>query len=1452
MTFRIHHTYSLFTAFFLCVAGFTVRVSAQAPLANFTATPLSGCAPLVVNFQDLSTNTPTSWSWDFGNSNTSTLQNPTVSFLNPGIYTVKLTATNGSGSNTLTRTAYITVYESPTANFSQDVTTGCFPLTVHFTDQSSPGTGNTNTIWDWDFGNGNISSQQNPVAVYTASGLFTVTLQVTNDKGCSKSISKTSLINVTPGVTASFNHSPPVSCTPPETITFTNTTTGTGIINWAWDFGDAGTSTLQNPLHTYTAAGSYTVQLVATSSGGCSDTARTTVPIIIGGTLTSFSFSSPVCINLPVSFTNTSTPAPVSSSWKFGDGGTSTQNSPTHTYSTAGVFPVKLINTYNGCVDSVTQNITVAPKPAADFKAPDTVMCQPPLTTHFQDLTPGAVAWEWDFGDGGTSTAQNPAHTYTSFGNYNVRLIVTSAAGCSDTITKNAYVRIRRAVMTIPNLPAAGCVPFTINPAPVINTYDPIASWDWDFGDGGTSTLPAPSHTYITQGTYNVRLIITTTAGCKDTLLINSAVRCGTHPTVDFSAAPLTQCATEDIQFTDLSFPADSWAWSFGDGGNSSLQNPFHSYFQPGPFTVILIAGNNGCRDTATKINYVNILPPVAQYSYNVNCSNRTQFQFNDNSIGPLTWKWDFGDGNTSTATNPLHNFPALGNYNVQLIVTNGGCADTIIHTIHALDINPDISATPTIGCKPTLVTFTPTNFNFSDVNGYIWTFGDGGQAPQNSPLTSHTYVNAGTYTVSLVTYDINGCYDTIVKPAYIRINGPTAGFTASNVSGCTGLITTFNDLSIPDGVNAITNWQFTFGDGNVQNFSAPPFTHTYATPGIFNVKLKVTDASGCSDSLTINNLVTVTDPVPLFASVDTITCPGSLVAFTNSSTGNGLTHLWDFGDGGTSVAIAPSHAYANTGNYTVKLRILDNAGCADSLIRNLYVHVDKPIAAFSANDSVSSCIPLQVLFTNNSTFYSSVFWDFGTGGTSTLTNPSHFFSAPGTYTVKLIITSPGGCKDSTTHSITVYNTSASAINYLPLSGCRPLNAAFNATSPGPATSYLWDFGDGTTQSTTSASTTHVYTTYGDYLPKMVITDPGGCLVPVTGIDTIHIKGATVNFGPDKLQFCDQGTVQFSDSTLSNDILSAWHWNFGDGGNAAVKNPSHTFSAPGIYNVSLDILTQSGCRDTVTKSALVKVVQRPLITIGGPSTMCMNETITHTGIFLQPDTSVVTWQWNFPNGNSAAVQNPPVQSYTTAGNVTVNAYATNSSGCKDTATKNITVYALPTATLPGLITIQNGFPVTIPATYSSNVISWVWNPATGLSCTDCPTPEANPKIRTRYQVVFTDVNGCRNAGFVEIMVICKNSNLFIPNTFSPNGDGSNDVFYPRGVGLDRVKVLRIFNRWGEVVFERKDFPVNDPTAGWNGTFKGKKPLADVYVYQAEVYCENGEIIILNGNISLIL
>jgi gliding motility-associated-like protein len=1352
------------------------------------------------------------------------------------------------------RNQLITVYEGPTANFSGSPLTGCFPLSIQFNDLSTAGAGNTNVTWEWNFGNGQTSTAQNPLIVYTTAGLFTVTLKVTNDKGCSRTISRPNYVSVTPGVTATFTNSQATVCRAPANITFTNNSTGPGTLSYVWDFGDGSpTSTLQNPVHTYTAPGTYTPVLTVTSSAGCSAT-FTGNPIVIGGFTTSFNGPSSACVFDPVTFTNTSTPVPGSTAWDFGDGGTASTLNGTHTYAAPGVYTVKVVNTYATCQDSAFQTITINPQPVAAFSAPVVSKCEPPLTVDFQDNSTGTpTGWEWDFGDGSpVSTQQNPSHTYTAYGSFTVRLIVTDGSGCKDTLTRTDYIVIRRASISITGLPARGCIPYTISPVPVISSVDAVTSYEWDWDDGSPfSTVANPTHTYPAQGTYNVRLVITTSSGCRDTTY--GQVRVGSKPVADFTGSPNPVCARQPVNFTDLSVPADEWLWDFGDGGTSVVQNPTYIYTDTGLFTVRLIAYNNGCADTLERTNYIRVLPPIARYSYVANCNNRLEFTFTDQSVAPLTWEWNFGDGSPlSFIQNPVHVFPALGPYNVRLIVTNGGCADTITQTVTAVNENPDFSASSTTACRIANITFTAQNINTANIASYAWDFGDGNNVIVSTPSYTHTYTTPGTYTVTLVTTDINGCTDQVIKTNYIRINGPTADFTATNVAGCSNLITTFNDLSTTDGVNALTSWQWDFGDGVVQTFTAPPFQHTYTTTGTFTVKLIVTDAAGCRDSTIRLSLVTTTDPVPNFV-VDTLSCPGAVLTFTNTSTPAGVSSQWFFGDGNSSAATSPTHSYAAPGRYTIRLIITDAFGCIDSIVRPNYIRVDTPDANFTINDSISSCIPLEIQFTNTSTFYSSVVWDFGPGqGNSTLINPIHFYSVPGVYPVKLIVTSPGGCLDSLIRTITVYDTAGSRIDYLPVSGCKPLPVTLNLITPGPMVSYFWDFGDGNTQVTTTPNANHTYTSFGNFLPKVIMEDPSGCIIPIQGIDTVYVTGSETNFGEDTTVFCDFGTVQFTDSTTFNDPIIRYSWSFGDGGTSSLQNPVHQYTSPGLYDVQLITETQFGCLDTLLKPALIRVVESPLIDITGDTVICIYDSILHAGIFIRPDTSVVTWSWTFPNGNTSTLQNPPIQTYSTAGSFTVTAVATNSTGCKDTTTQNILINPLPVITIPNQMTIINGYPDTIPATYSPNTISWIWSPATGLSCADCPNPIAGPRVTTFYQVFFTDNNSCSNTGSILVNVICQNSNLFIPNTFSPNGDGSNDVFYPRGRGLERVRVLRIFNRWGEVVFERRDFPVNDATMGWNGTFKGKRPMADVYIYQAEVFCENGDIIKLNGNISLIL
>ena len=392
--------------------------------------------------------------------------------------------------------------------------------------------------------------------------------------------------------------------------------------------------------------------------------------------------------------------------------------------------------------------------------------------------------------------------------------------------------------------------------------------------------------------------------------------------------------------------------------------------------------------------------------------------------------------------------------------------------------------------------------------------------------------------------------------------------------------------------------------------------------------------------------------------------------------------------------------------------------------------------------------------------------------------------------------------------------------------------------------------GDGTAISNTP-SYQHTYMNMGDFYPSVIAVDSAGCRIPIVGTNRIHVRGLDANFGSDLQFLCDGGKIQFQDSTTTNNAPLQYQWQFGDGGSSTLANPIHWYTAAGYYPVQLIVTTLNGCKDTLIKTKMIKVIERPHIRVNGVTQACVFSTLQHQGVFIVPDTSTVRWQWTFPNGTSSNSITPPSITYNTAGSYQIQVIATNSSGCKDTVIHPLRIDPLPVVNLPAQMTVRNGFPVTIPATYSPNVNQWTWTPPDGLSCAQCPRPDVSPRDDTRYRVQVQDVNGCKNQGQVLVLVYCQQSNVFFPNTFSPNNDGSNDIYYPRGRGLDRIKSLQIVNRWGQVVFQKRDFRTNDPSQGWDGRFRGQDPQAETYVFTAEVFCENGTLFTITGNIALI-
>jgi len=448
-----------------------------------------------------------------------------------------------------------------------------------------------------------------------------------------------------------------------------------------------------------------------------------------------------------------------------------------------------------------------APKvgPVANFVAAPTAGNIPLDVDFTNQSTSGSSAITsvlWDFGDGTTSTANSTTHLYGSPGTYSVSLRVTTADG-TDRRTRDDYIVVGNGPGSTPPNAAFTAAPTAGSPPLMVNFTDqssagssPITGWSWDFGDGGTSTLQNPSHTFNANGQYTVALSVTTSVGTDTGTKTNYIVvsPAPVPPTAQFSGTPTDGVIPLTVSFTDQSAPGSaaitSRSWTFGDGAQSTLQNPSHTYTTAGTYTVALTVTTSAGSNTNTKTGYVTARPtpvgPTAQFSGTPRSGSAPlDVQFTDQSVpgtSPISgWSWTFGDGGTSTATNPAHTYASPGSYNVALTVTTQDGQNTNTKTSYITPCATPATAftgAPTSGAAPLNVTFT--DLSTGAPTGWLWTFGDGATSTAQSP--SHVYTNPGTYNVSLTTTNACGS-DTNTKAGYITAQDPCPNPTYSVVS---------------------------------------------------------------------------------------------------------------------------------------------------------------------------------------------------------------------------------------------------------------------------------------------------------------------------------------------------------------------------------------------------------------------------------------------------------------------------------------------------------------------------------------------------------------------------------------------------------------------------------------------------------------------------------------------
>jgi PKD repeat protein len=607
----------------------------------------------------------------------------------------------------------------------------------------------------------------------------------------------------------------------------------------------------------------------------------------------------------------------------------------------------------------------------------------------------------------------------------------------------------------------------------------------WDFGDGTKdSSSSSVTHQYTKKGLFHILFtVIVNGSGVsawKDSIYIGGV-------TAGISAS--NSCLGNAIQFKDSSSTLytkiASEMWYFGDGKKDTAKNPSHTYGAAGQYTVSHVVFGTCGKDSVTKT--ITVYPtPKASFTYTWTCANAIA-KITEGSTAPTgytikSWFWDFGDNTTSTSQNPSHIYKTPGKYLLTLTVTtNTGCTDKFYGSFVVLDA-PKVSFTYTNHCSDSSVNFTngTTIGGGNTISSYLWKFGDGSSSSSTSP--SHTYSKAGRYSVTLYATSNNGCTDSSVNVVTV-IPRPRPNFSFKNV--CVNESVVLSNTSTIDSGYRISSYLWRFGDGTTATGSTPSKTYTKA--GSYSITLIAYSNTGCVDSST-QTITIYPRAVPGFNS--SFDCANSNVDFTNTSTGSS-TYLWRFGDGTTSTAQNPAHAYSKTGTYQVTLVSNSSNGCPDSITHSVTTY-DLPKAAFTDSFTCSR----KVKLINQSTGAIKYIWDFGNGDTTSVLNPSFLVPASGSYKVSLTAINANGCADTVKQNVIIEFAPSLSLS-IPRHAClsdsvKMVFSGFNIVS---TSQMKVDFGDGSpVQKIPYNALTfyHTYSSAGTYYVKYTVSNSMG------------------------------------------------------------------------------------------------------------------------------------------------------------------------------------------------------------------------------------------------------------------------------------------------------------------------------------------------------------------------
>jgi gliding motility-associated-like protein len=1355
-----------------------------------------------------------------------------------GAGNIALTVTNNKGCDSIVnRPVIIHPTPAPVINGSDSV---CAFKTVNYTTANSAG-----NTYQWNITGGIITAGNNTNAItilWGAAGAGNISLTVTNNKGCDSTVSRSVIIHPTPAPI--INGSDSVCAFK----TYNYTTANAAGNTYLWNI-TGGTITAVNNTNAITilwgAAGAGNISLTVTNNKGCDSIVSRSVlihptpaPIING--------PDSVCAFKSAGY-STANIAGHTYQWNI-TGGTITAGNNTDaitvSWGIAGPGNIALTVTNNkGCDSTINFPVTISPTPVPSITGPDTI-CAQKVYQYIAPFDP-QFTYQWTlsnavvFNQNGNSLFIRGVDT----GLVTLQLVITnSVTGCDSAISRQVYAK----PITIPVITGPDSV-CEYSSASYSTASYPLHIYLWSVNGGAFTSAQngtGVSINWSSQGTGNVLLNLTNPFGC-DTTVIKPVEKIGTPvPAIN---GPDTVCEFKTYTYTTPALTGHTYIWQTTGGaiiGTATDTTVAVKWNNSGNGTISLTLANAFNCDSVITIPITIEPTPVPDITGPDTVCALKVYTFTSTLHPNHTYAWNVTGGDTTLTQ---HNscdayWNAAGSYSIRLRVTNAsGCDSMIVKQVVVLPTPLFQISGPDSICNYDTASYTATNLSN---HTYQWSIANGAiLGVANTPQVQVKWFSAGTGVLTLKVTNSVGC-DSIV-PFNVKIN-PTPVISISGADTlCAYRTYTFK-------APVQTGYQYGWNTiaGNITGPANRDSVLIRSAAGSSTINLHITNGFGC-DTSAAKNIVVMPTPVVSITGPDTI-CEFSSYTYQVSNLPS-HTYNWSVTGGNATNA-------NNTNSYTVKFGAAGNAnlivtvttpsGCDTTVFRALIIR-PRPQPVISGKSPV--CAPVtETYFVAGASFHTFT-WGI-TGGSIESTNQNvakMYFTSPGNATITLKQTSPFGCDTTVTKTIIVNEKPVPTI-VGPSIVCQNADAVYEAPNV-PGVIYNWQFiATGFSQSFSPSSSVDVqWPVTGNAIVRLKMTNIlTGCDSTVEMAVAIYPKPVPDISGLTTTCIGNAYDYHINYQTLPINVHN-YNWTISGGNIISGQGTAQILVWWNDYGLRTISVTEtdsiSGCDSTDQLEVFVDSIPGPLLlpdTFNGcpPLTLLLNHNTPR---------SDWTYQWKFDNGTSSTQPNPTV-TYRQTGTYTLRQIVTNKSHCSDTAYMHVNVYPAPDASFEYLFPdLSRNFCYTgdsilfLNHSVNANDFTWKFTDTTFNrdDLIDIFKTYSHPGT---YLVTLIASNefGCIDSTQQSLLVKVP-EDLYVPNAFTPNGDGINDYFSVGFRNLVEFKVL-IVNRWGEIIFTSSDQQFK-----WDGTFEGDPVQADVYVYLIEAKGYHGKRFAVKGNVTLL-